>query len=358
MSGAIAIAQNIGYDRPLYNKAQELVSRWQLEIEDVRHLERAREIAQRGNIEDLTPAIAEAERIPDTNPRAQEAKEEINRWRRQMQTIEDQPYLNRALELAVSEDINSLQAAINQASQVTSDRALYQEAQRKIRSWTRKIQQIQDQPYLDRANQIVNLEDVDSLQAAISEASQIASGRALYEEAQSKIRKWTRKIEQIQDQPYLDQARLLASNGNLLAAITAAQQIQPGRALFREAEATVNDWQAQIRAREDWQLARRLALPGTPDALKEAIDQADRVPTNSPLRIGVNTAIAQWSNQLLGMAQDRAEYDVPGGIAIAKLIPSDTEAYRAAQKQIELWQNFLNPSVPEASPAPAAPLLR
>ena len=356
LSAAIEIAQNIGYDRPLYNKAQELISRWQLEIEDVSHLQRARELAQGGTIGDLTPAIAEAELIPDNNPRAQEAKQEINRWRRQVQTIEDQPYLSRALELAIPEDINSLQAAIIEASQVTSDRALYQEAQSKIRNWTRKIQQIQDQPYLDRANQIVNLEDVNSLQAAINEASQIASGRALYQEAQSKIRNWTRKIEQIQDQPYLDQARFLASNGNLGAAITAAQQIQPGRALSREAQAAVNDWQAQIRATQDWQLARRLALSGTPDALKEAINQAERVPTTSPLRIAVNAAIEQWSKQLLRMAQNRGEYDIPGGIAIAKLIPPNTDAYQAAQEQIELWQKFLNPPAPEISPAPSAPL--
>jgi len=44
-----------------------------------------------------------------------------------------------------------------------------------------------------------------------------------------KISNWTAK--RIEDQPYLDQARLLASNGNLPAAIAAAQQISSGRAL-------------------------------------------------------------------------------------------------------------------------------
>jgi len=57
------IAQKVGFDRP-YNQAQELISRWQLEIEDVGHLERARELAQGGTVGDLTPAIAEAELIP------------------------------------------------------------------------------------------------------------------------------------------------------------------------------------------------------------------------------------------------------------------------------------------------------
>jgi len=47
---AIMIAQKVGFDRPCINQAQELISRWQLEIEDVGHLERARELAQGGTV--------------------------------------------------------------------------------------------------------------------------------------------------------------------------------------------------------------------------------------------------------------------------------------------------------------------
>lgn len=295
---ATAIIQEIGVDRPLYNKAQELISRWQLEISDIGYLERSRELAQGGTVGDWTSAIAAAELIPDTNPRAEEAKQEINRWRGQVETIEDRPYLDRAEELAISEDITSLQAAIN-------------------------------------------------------EASQIASGRALYQEAQNKIRDWTFQIQRIEDQPYLDQARLLASNGDLPAAIAAAQQIRPRRALFSEAQATINDWESQIQARRNWQLARRLAVQGTPDALAEAITLARRVPRTNPLRIDVNLALEQWSQQILGIALDRGKYDIPGGIAIANQIPPGTDAYKAAQDQVRLWQLLLNPPAPPATPFPS-----
>lgn len=288
LEGAIAQAQDIGSDRPLYNKAQELITSWQLEIEDLTHLDRAREVAQGGTVDHLTAAIAEAKLIPDTNPRASEAKQDINTWRGQVESIQDRPYLDRAENLASSEDINSLQAAINEASQIPSDRALYQKAQRRIRTWTRKI-------------------------------------------------------EQIQDQPYLDQARALASSGNLPLAIAAAERIQPGRALSSQAQASLDDWKGQIRARENWQMARRVAAQGTPDALTEAISLADRVPKTSPLRTDVNVAINQWSYQMLSIAQNQGEYDIPGGIAIAKQIPRDTDAYNAAQEQIALWQKFLSP---------------
>jgi len=49
-----------------------------------------RELAQGGTVGDLTPAIAEAELIP-IQTRALGSQAEINRWRSQVETIEDQP---------------------------------------------------------------------------------------------------------------------------------------------------------------------------------------------------------------------------------------------------------------------------
>lgn len=288
LEAAIASVERIGADRPLYNQAQELITRWQLEIEDIAHLERARELAQMGTVGDLTAAIAEASLIPDSNPRATEAQREINSWRRQVETIEDQPYLDRAQELAITEEVPALQAAINEVSQITRGRALYPEASRKVRTWTRKIQRIQDQPYLD-------------------------------------------------------QARELASIGNLPAAISMARQISSGRALHSEAQTAVRDWEGQIQARQNWRDARRIAFQGTPEALAQAIRLANRVPVNNPLRFDVNPAIDQWGQQLLNFAQQRSQSDVPGAIRLAERIPRSSSAYRAAQEQIAAWQRFLNP---------------
>jgi len=344
LQAAINQAEKISSDRPLYNKAQALISRWSLQIQDVAHLDRARGLAQGGKVADLRSAITEAELIPDQNPLAPERDKQINHWRGQVETIEDRPYLDKAEQIASPGDINSLQAGINQASQIASGRALYPEAQTNIRAWTGKIQQIQDQPYLDQAEQIAIPGDINSLQVAVSTASQIASGRSLYPEAQSKIRAWTEKIQQTQDQPYLDQARFLASSDNLPAAIATAKQIQPGRALSSEAQDLISDWQGKIRAQEHWQNARQIALQGTPEALREAITVADLVPKTSPLRTDVNDAINQWSHQMLSIAQNRGLYDIPGAIAIAKQIPANSNAYKTAQEKIEIWQKSLKPA--------------
>ncbi|MBD2213151.1 chromosome segregation ATPase [Nostoc linckia FACHB-104] len=293
---AISQAQQIDASRAVYDKAQQLIARWQLEIEDVARLDKARTLASQGTISDLSAAIAQAQLIPSGNPRASEARQAAGRWQAEVETI-------------------------------------------------------QDRPFLDRADQIALMDDVNSLQAAIAEASQIRNGRALYLEARRKIRNWTAKIQRIEDQPYLDQAKDLAQRGDLTGAINAAQSIaSSGRALSGEAQEAIDDWRVQIRAKENWQKARDAALPGTAEALANAIQLAQQVPRRSVLRLDANVAIDQWSQQLLDIARSQGQSDMYQGIETAKLVPRGTSAYSAAQEQIKTWRNFLNPE-----PAPAVP---
>jgi hypothetical protein len=303
LEAAISQAQQIDASREIYEKAQELIARWQLEIQDVSRLEKARTLASQGSVNELTAAISEAQMIPDSNPRAEEARQEMNRWRGQVESIEDRPYL-------------------------------------------------------DRAEQIALLEDITSLQAAIAEANQIRSGSALYPEARKKIRSWTAELQRIQDQPYLDQARIIADNGDLNTAIREAQKIaSSGRALASEAQTAVDTWQEQIRAKENWKKAREVAITGTPEALAEAIRLADRVSNGNVLRMDANVAIDQWSRQLLEMARSQSEFDVSKSIETARLIPRGSSAYRDAQEQIRTWKKFIiprTPSTPSSEPSPQA----
>jgi hypothetical protein len=292
---AISQAQQIDISRPVYEKAQTMIALWQLEIEDVSKLEKARTLATQGTIGDLSAAIAEAQLIPANNPRAQEARQEIGRWVAQVQIIEDRPYL-------------------------------------------------------DRADQIALFDDVNSLQAAIAEASQVRKGRALYREARKKIATWTEKIQRTEDQPYIDRARALASSGDLPSAIETARQIGPGRALSGEAQASIDEWRGQLRARENWKRARETALAGTPEALAAAIRIANRVPEGSSLWSDVSVAVDQWSQQLLDIARAQGESDMARAIETARLIPRGTSAYSAAREQIRAWEEFLNPPAPQIEP--------
>jgi soluble cytochrome b562 len=296
LEAAILQAQQVDISRPIYDKAQELIARWQLEIEDVAHLERARSLASQGTIEYLTAAISEVELIAGNNPRGDEARKEINRWRNQVETIQDKPILERAEELALFNDISSLQAAI-------------------------------------------------------SEARQIPRGRALYSEAQRKISQWTANVERMQDQPYLDEAKILAQSGDLRAAINAAQPIaSSGRTLAREARKSIENWRGQIQAEENWSQAQRVANAGTPEALSQAIKIANRVPRSSFLRMDVSIAINQWGQQLLDLARSRSGASLDRAIEIAELIPRNSSVYSNAQQQIQNWRSLLNPEPLELEP--------
>lgn len=283
---AIAQAQQIGASRPIYDRAQQLIRRWQQELGDIAQLDRAKQLAQAGNPEGMRAAIAEAAQIGQNNPR-------------------------------------------------------YAEAQRFISDATNQLQSSEDQPILDQAEQLAAAQDANSLQAAIAELRRIAPGRALYKQAQERIRQWNEDLARLQYQPLLDQAVSLADSGDLNGAIQLAQQVPSGTSLHDTAQARINAWQSRIQAEQSLQQAIAQAGNGTPDDLASAIRLAQQVPTSSSLRAQAEQSIEQWSQQILQAAISQADFNIPGAIATAQKIPSGSSAYTQAQLQIALWKKMI-----------------
>ena len=406
---AITQAKRIESERPLHQKAQQLIERWELEAKGLKHLSKARQLALSGEVEDLKGAIDQASEIAESNPYYQEAQQEISNWTRRIQVIQDQPILNRANQLANYGDVEALREAIAEASKIESGRALSQEAQNKIQEWRSRIQVIEDQPILERANQLASYSSVSALRDAINEASKIESGRALYEEAQNNIQDWRSRIQVIEDQPLLNRARQLASYGNVEdlreaitqaskidsnralyeeaqnkiqdwrariqriqdqpllsnavtlanaerfeAAIEAAQEIEQGRALYEEAQSKIRSWRQEIQARENLQQARQTARERTPEALAKAIRTARKVPSETTVREESTSAIEKWSDRLLAIARDRADTNLRKAIEVAQMIPSGTPAYAAARVEIEDWKQQLQPSEENTESSPVS----
>lgn len=338
IESAIVSAQRIRRDRPLYGKAQSWISRWQLEIKDVTILDRAKQIANPNTADDLRAAIAEARQIPLDNPRGKEAQTQIEKWTAQIETIEDQPYLDRAEQLASGADIPSLQAAINEASQIHSGRALYGKAQDRIQEWRERVDRYQDQPILDQARQLANSGD---LSGAIQTAEQISSGRSLYREAQNSIQDWRDQQESLEDQPLLEQARQLANQSRYGEAVAVAQRISSGRNLYEQAQAEIERWSGQLQGEDRMQQAYDAANVGTSSMLVSAIRIANSIPAGNPARANADRMIDQWSQQLLQRAESQATYNLQGAIDLARSIPSSSSVYAAAQEQIQTWQRYL-----------------
>jgi hypothetical protein len=151
---------------------------------------------------------------------------------------------------------------------------------------------------------------------------------------------------------------VLAESGDLNGAVQEARKIAiSGRALAGEAQAALDTWQGQIRARENWRKARDLASIGTAEALSEAIRIANRVSQSNVLRMDVNIAIDRWGQQILEMARSQSQVDLVKSIETARLVPRSSSAYADAQLQIRTWKEQLVPVIttPFISPGQPSP---
>ncbi|ABW29941.1 hypothetical protein [Acaryochloris marina] len=252
--------------------------------------------------------------------------------------------------------IVNLEEAINQASKLDINSPLYGKAQTLISHWQQEITNIQ---LLQTAQMQAQTGDIGDLTSAVAQAQQISSQSDRWQEAQQEIDQWQSQIQFREDQPILDRADQLALQGgptDLQAAIAEAQRIRPGRALYDEAQLRISDWQYQLQPPESTPLdeplqtvptngpdqllksAETIASQGTPKALAAAIEQANQIAPESPAQFQAKISIDNWSEQLLDMARGQALADRDAAIAIAQKIPSNSRVYDSAQLQIQTWQ--------------------
>ncbi len=284
LENAINSMKTLGKDRPAYAKGQRLIAQWESEIQDVALLNQARERATRGGTADLSAAISIASRISRSSAQWPEADEQIGKWRTRVETA-------------------------------------------------------QDRPVLDRADQIASAGTPDSLRAAIQEARKISSDRTLGPEADRRIATWTTRIQRTEDQPLLNQARQRASRGDRAGAIAIASRIGKGRALYDTAQEDISRWQTQETGQQRLAEAVNAAAAGDAESLANAIELAAQVPTGSDSRANADSQINRWSWDLLQQAESMALRNLNTAITLASRIPSQAEAHEPAQLRIRDWQS-------------------
>ncbi|QGZ88457.1 chromosome segregation ATPase [Microcystis aeruginosa] len=305
-AGILGLEQ-IDASRPLHQTALAMRERWQLQVQDLKILSEARDLAQAGTIEQYSAAIAKAGEVPRNNPLWSQAQQEIGSWNRQIQVIEDRPILERAREIALPGDINSLSNAIIQARAIANNRALYRDAQREIGGWQARIERMEDQPILDQAQALANLKDYST-------------------------------------------------------AIETANQIPPSRALSAEASQNIRRWRRELRARQNLQQANQLAAMGTAEGLTRAIALVTNISTKTDAGVQRSELLERWSYQLLSLATDQANNGrYLEAIRLAESVSPESTAYSSARSQMQGWRNILQPPAPapivESTPlSPESPL--
>jgi hypothetical protein len=305
-AGILGLEQ-IDASRPLHQTALAMRERWQLQVQDLRILSEARDLAQAGTIEQYSAAIAKAGEVPRNNPLWSQAQQEIGSWNRQIQVIEDRPILERAREIALPGDINSLSNAIIQARAIAKNRALYRDAQREIGDWQVRIERMEDQPILDQAQALANLKDYST-------------------------------------------------------AIETANQIPPGRTLSSEASQNIRRWRRELQARQNLQQANQLAATGTAEGLTRAIALVTNISTKTDAGVQRTELLERWSYQLLSLATDNANNGrYLEAIRLAESVSRESTAYSSARSQMQGWRNILQPPAPppivESTPlSPESPI--
>ena len=300
--------------------------------------------ANLGTVSGMELAIAEAEQINSDSDLYETKEKLINRWELEK---EDLAHLTMARELARPGNVGDLQAAIARAKLIPNQNPLYREAQREIQQWNRKIQIIEDQPILNQAKEIASANNLQAWRQGINQARQIGSNRALYSEARSLINRWQRNIEREEDQPILYQAIALGNRNNYQGAIDTASRIGRGRVLYGEAQRKIREWRREIMAEQDLERAYQTAETNTTESIVRAISIARRVPSSSSVQGQTRLAINRWSEQLLVMAKktayDYSKDSLKQAINIAENIPYGSSAYSQAQQQIKSWRSELKP---------------
>jgi hypothetical protein len=118
---------------------------------------------------------------------------------------EAESQLAEAWRLASAGSVGTLQAAIDTASQILYGTPHYEAAQEAIDGWRSQIEILEDQPHLERARTLASQGDLESIEAAIAEARQIGWGRPLYQEAYTSIEQWRDRAYQLRIQRQTEQ---------------------------------------------------------------------------------------------------------------------------------------------------------
>ncbi len=280
------------------------VSFWP-EVQDWTDIANAMSDSWSGNVEGYERAIANLRKMSPQRPLYLKAQEYIQKWSADIAYVR---LLEEARAKVAGGSTQELGLALDLARQIPSDSSQWKSAQQDIKEWAADLSNQQDQPILDRADELSFKGDPTSLRAAIRTAQQIGSGTPLYTQAQSRIKGW-------QDQLNPDAFGAAAIPE---ATVTAGSADQETKTLFQEAQ--------------------RMAQKSTPAALASAIETASQVSPQAALYAEAQQSIAAWGDQMLELANSRANYDLNSAIAIAQQIPAAAPAYSTAQQQLQTWE--------------------
>jgi len=220
-SNAIDMARKVQPNDPLYQQAQQDISRWSRVMMDI-----AEGRAQKKN---LGGAIAAAKMIPKDDPLVhQEAQQMMAKWQVLSQEKQNQGIIEKAKKEIQPNQASSYNRGITAISQVKPGQLGYEEAQQLQAQWSEQIYLMAN----TRAAQ-------GKLKEAVETAKLVGQGTPSYEKAQQAIAQWSEKI-------YL-MANTRAAQGKFQEAVDLAKIVPQGTPSYEKAQQAIAKWNQNKR---------------------------------------------------------------------------------------------------------------
>ncbi|MEA5513820.1 caspase family protein [Nodularia sp. UHCC 0506] len=176
---------------------------------------------------DLSQAIATASKIQPGEPLYEQAQNNIQIWSRMI--------LDLAEGRAKQQEYTN---AIAAAQLISPEQTLYAQAQALINQWQLESQQyVGNQTVLDAAQALIRPGQASTYNRAIEVARRVPPGQPGFDSAQKSINEWSEKI--------LNLAKSRADQGNITAAIETATLVPEVTAVYEDAQAAIQKWQAR-----------------------------------------------------------------------------------------------------------------
>lgn len=234
-----------------------------------------------------------------------------------------------AQELVRSGELSDLAAAMALLENWSADQPLYDEAQQAVTDWSKAILVI--------AHSKIAQND---MQGAIAAAGQIPPSSSIYLQAQEEIKTWRQEWQTGEGIVATAQTAIRGQDWKLAS----EQVVEMGRLhheywRINQADVLFKQIVREKQARQNLTQAQKLAKNKTPDNLAAAITLLTQIPANTHTSAEAQTAVQQWSQELIQVAlQQWGEGDRSGAFATALKIPLNPDLPAAGLDLIRLSQ--------------------
>lgn len=332
LDGAIKLAQQIPSSSPVFQQAQDEMNFWQVERNRGQQLFEKIQVALRKQLwNDASGYLVKMSQVNDATWQGR-----LPNLRKQLSDEKEAgQFLVQAQKFVEKNSVEKYGEAIRMLLPMNRQTFVWEAAQKQLNQWRDRVleraaKDFAKQDVTGATKLIASLPREVALTDTQRDLVRVASAAAVGGSKQS-------------DAPFLNQL------WGVMVADTAARQVAPTSAYYKQAQQLRPQLAQQSQDAAQIQLARSLAAGGQLTGMQWAMQQVEAIATNRPRRLDAQTHLATWRKQLQAL-EDRpivkqAELLAQAGgidqlrsaVNIIERLPKGRSLYTKAQSQKAEW---------------------